>query len=347
MKNKKFTSTILLCVVMSGITLGVCAQNTGTGTGWNDNYQPSVDLILNEDFSHFEHFGNWQHENNSNSKPVTDEQTGVTTRGTCEGQKTIQFIESTTELTYTWDSCAFAPNWGVSASMSGDGIPVDPDPTTAGVSDGFVEIARDGFRTLAGEFIVDLSNIAYLEGIQYSHSSCGGKKRGFVLSLSIDAGETWDTIRYQSGNHVTSFTRDPFDWSTTPNDFTCEPSASGMLWEDALYLSKNEGDSFMLKFEACNDENPQAVRIHDLKIYGEIDTETLVKDFSSPIEIRIGQHAVYTSEKTAIEIYSIAGNLLATVENSNVISTRNLDHGLYLLMVKNGNRLITQKFIKH
>lgn len=344
MKDKNFTrKMVLTATFFLGAAFSIYAQDMGTGTGW-DNLNPSSALVLDEDFSGFDFFGNWVHANNSNSKPIVDETTGETIDGTNSGSKTIPFLNSTSTLTYTWDSCAFAPEWGVAYSVDGDGLPVDPDPTTTGVSNGFVEISRvyPKDNTLEGEFIVDLRNLDYVEGIQYTHSSCGGKRRGFVLLISLSDGVEWDTLRYQLGDHYSlNFTKDPFDWSKTPNDINCTPSGYGMLWEDAIY-----SENVMLKFLADSSYETQAVRIHDLKVYGDLKTSDEVAEFSNDLKIKVHNSVVNFSELAKVNVYSITGKLIQSNDGVDVISLNNLSNGIYIIKAQAGNKVATEKFVK-
>ncbi|MDA3881213.1 MAG: T9SS type A sorting domain-containing protein [Prolixibacteraceae bacterium] len=345
MRIKNFTQKVTLVgAILLFASLGLYAQDQGTGTGWNNNYTPGSDLVLDEDFSHFEFFGNWQHTANSNSKPYVDETTGETIPGLMAGEESIQFLNSSAECGYTWDSCAFAPEWGVATSVDGDGNAVDPDPTTPDVSNGFVEIGRRGYRTGAGEFVVDLRALDYVEGIQYSHSSTGGTRRGFMIFISLDDGENWDTLRYQMGDHYSmNFTKDPFDWSKTPNDINCTPSANGMLWEDIIYT-----ENVMLKFSATNVVEPQAVRIHDLKVYGDLPEETSVDNIAglNEISIKMIGNNIQLSEVSNVEVYSITGSLVKTAANVNRLFMNDLTNGVYIVKAQVGNKMSTKKVVK-
>jgi hypothetical protein len=347
MRFKNFTRRMtLICAIFLAAGYGLYAQDQGTGTGWNENYIPSEPMVLNEDFSHFEFYGNWQHTANSNSKPIVDEQTGETTPGLMSGEKTITYLESDVEHTYTWDSCAFAPEWGVAASVDQDtGDPLDPDPTTDGVSDGFVEVGRRGYGTLGGSFIIDLRKLDYLEGIQYSHSSTGGTRRGFILFYSKDDGQTWDTLRYQLGDHYSlNFTEDPFDGSRTPNDINCTPSANGMLWEEALYST----DKLMLKFEAANNIEPQAVRFHDFKVYGTLAESNAVGNIAnlSDLKVYLNKNTLKVSKRSNVNVYSLAGSLVQSAINVERLNVSGLQRGVYIVKAQAGNKVTTQKIIK-
>jgi hypothetical protein len=336
----------LICATFLAAGYGLYAQDDGIGTGWNENYIPSEPMVLNEDFTHFEFFGNWQHTANSNSKPKVKDN-GEIIPGVKSGEKTITYLESDIELTYTYDSCAFAPEWGVAASVDPDtGEPLDPDPTTDGVSDGFVEIGRRGYGDKqAGYFIIDLRALDYLEGIQYSHSSTGGTRRGFILFYSEDDGQNWDTLRYQLGDHYSlNFTEDPLDGSRTPNNIRCTPSANGMLWEEALYTSKK----LMLKFEAANNIEPQAVRIHDFKVYGTLPESNAVGDMANlnDLKVYLNKNTLNISKRSDVNVYSIAGNLVKSAYDVKSLKVNNLQRGVYIVQAKAGNIVTTQKIVK-
>ncbi|MGF7140628.1 T9SS type A sorting domain-containing protein [Roseimarinus sediminis] len=318
---------------------GVKAQDMGTGTGW-DNLNPSSPLVLDEKFTDFEFYHNAPHTNASNSKDVVDETTGETTPANIGGEKSVNFLNSNDQVTYTWDSCAFAPEWGVAASLTGDGEVVDPDPTTPNVSNGFVEIARRGYGTLAGEFIVDLRQLSYVEGIQYTHSSCGGKRRGFMILFSLDDGASWDTLRYQLGDHYSlNFTKDPFSLSKTPNDINCTPSANGMLWEDGIYA-----ENVMLKFSAANDVEPQAVRIHDLKVYGDLKVSSESMKLNK-LELKYFNKAIRVNTTADLAVYSITGTLIKSASQVNQLSTHDLANGMYVVKARAGQKVTAQKIV--
>ena len=293
-------------------------------------------------------YGNWAHTNNSNSKDLVDEATGSITPANTWGEEEVKMIDSKLTVTYEYDSCAFAPEWGVAYSVDGDGLPVDPDPTTPGVSIGFVEIARVGYGTLAGEFIIDLREIEFVEGIQYSHSSCGGKRRGFVLCYSLDDADTWDTLRYQLGNNIDqNFTKDLFTGEKTPNDINCTPSGYGMLWEDALY-----SENVMLRFTADSTfggEN-QAVRIHDFKVYGdlpEIPVDTVgVPEFTDNYKIRVLKNVVSISEPSDVNVYSMTGACVKSYTNTDLFSIADLPKGIFIVKARAGKKVGAAKIAR-
>ncbi|HPR30663.1 MAG TPA: T9SS type A sorting domain-containing protein [Prolixibacteraceae bacterium] len=342
MRTNDFTRRILqtMSLIVIGSTFAL-AQNDGTGTGWN-TLNPTSPLILNEDFTGFEFYGNWIHTNNSNSKDKVDEVTGVVTPANIGGTKTITFIESTKEVTYTWDSCAFAPEWGVAGSVDGDGIPVDPNPATPGISNGFVEIARNGYGTRQGDFTIDLRNADFIEAVQYSHSSCGGKRRGFVLLFSVDDAQSWDTLRLQLGDHWSlNYTKDPFTREKTPNDFNCTPSANGMLWEDAIYM-----ENVMLKFTSDTIEN-QAVRIHDLKIFGELPSEVgITKNQDESFRIIFRNNLANLSDEADMTVYSLNGRMVKRALDVRSLSLADVPDGVYIIKAQKGNKLTAKKVVK-
>ena len=347
MKQKNFTLKSLLAIAFLFVaTFALQAQNDGIGTGWG-NLAPTSPLLLNENFTGFTFYGNWAHANNSNSKDKIDDATGQITPANMSGEKEVEMIGSKLKVRYEWDSCAFAPDWGVAYSVNGDGIPVDPDPTTPGVSIGFVEIARAGYGTLAGEFIIDLREIEFVEAIQYSHSSCGGKRRGFVLCYSLDDGFTWDTLRYQLGSIAYNFTEDTFTKVRTPNEFNCTPSGYGMLWEDAIF-----NENVMLRFTSdsvVGGEN-QAVRIHDFKVYGdlpEIPVDTVgVPEFSDNYKIRVLKNVVSISELSDVNVYSMTGAIVKSLKNVDIVSIADLPKGVFVIKANAGQKVGAAKIVK-
>ncbi|MFC0877331.1 T9SS type A sorting domain-containing protein [Saccharicrinis sp. FJH2] len=338
MRKRIFT---FIAIATLGCGLGLYAQDTGTGTGW-ETLNPGSPKVLDEDFSGFDFYGNWDLMANrtTDSKPVTDDETLETIPANISGSKTVKYLNSDLEVIYTWDSCAFAPQWGVAASMESDGTPIEPDPTTPGVSDGFVEIARLGYGNKRGEFYIDLRAMEFVEAIQYSHSSCGGQRRGFMVLFSLDDGANWDTLRYQPGDAAwaSSFTKDPFTLEKTESTFNCTPSAKGMLWEDAIYA-----ENVMLQIRPA-DPVQQAVRIHDFKVYGDLPSANqniqndLIKVFSYKNTVKLNKVA-------DIEIFKLNGQLVKSEKQTNLVTLDDAPSGIYLVKVQSGNYIKTSKLV--
>ncbi len=347
MKRKNFTLlSTALCIATAFTGSYAVAQNSQTGTGW-DNLNPSSPIVIDEDFTGFEFLHSRDHANQGNSKTTVDETTLEIIWGHRDEVKQVPFINSDAYATYDFDTCAFAPEWGVAASVDGSGAPVTPDPTTSRVSKGFVEISRLGYGDRPGEFLLDLRQLPFVEGIQYSHSSTGGKRRGLMVLFSIDDAATWDTLRFQPGDLWSlSYTKDVFTGEKTMNIYNCEPSASGMLWEDAIY-----SENVMLKFKACDDQDTltniaqQAVRLHDLKVYGDLPVSVDAIQ-QNELKVRLIQGELRISEMADVRIYNLSGALVLQTQQTNLVNMQALSEGIYLVNAINSRgQMSTQKVL--
>ena len=344
MKTKNFTRFLGLSLLAFGIgPISSFAQIATTGPGW-DNLQPTSQLVISENFQGFDFFHNDTHPNAGNSDHLIDG--GEIIPGYKDLTTEVTYAGSEAKATYSFIECAFAPEWGVAGSVMNDGTPIVPDPTTPKVSTGFVEISREDNiysnpPTIEGFFVIDLRNLEFVEGVQYSHSSCGGNKRGFMLEFSLDNGDNWDTLRYQPAASVYahSFTKDPFTLEKTANTYNCQPSAYGMLWEDAIYAS-----NVMLRFRATKTENNQTVRIHDLKVYGDLPTG--VEEWMEPeINVSSANGVVRLSEIADVVIYNISGSVVKTAEQVQAVAIDELPDGVYIVKAIAGSKSATVKVI--
>ncbi|MBN2165163.1 MAG: T9SS type A sorting domain-containing protein [Marinilabiliaceae bacterium] len=348
MKNKIFTRLFVLSTMALLLSnLDLLAQNTDPGTGW-DNLIISSDVVIEEDFTTYEHLHSREHTNQGNSKDVFDEGTFEWIWGHRNQVKDIPFINYLGSATFTFDTCAFAPTWGVAYSLNSDGTPRDPDPTTEGVSNGFVEVSRQGYGDTRGYFMIDLRQLPYVEAIQYSHSSSGGVRRGFALLFSLNDSLTWDTLRYQPGDAWnTSYTKSPADFPGDPyimtkkmNEYNCQVSGNGMLWEDQIKAS-----NVMLMF-ISNPTSEQAVRIHDLKVYGG-DAPTGINDvLSGGLTVTSVNDQIVVSEPAFIEVFSCDGAVVKNAKVDDVMSTSDLADGIYVVKASSASKTTTIKILK-
>ena len=348
MKNK--TITKFLALINGAFLLGsfsVVAQDIGTGPGWG-NIIITKDIVIDEDFTGYEFLYSKDNTNSGNSKDVFDEATFEWIWGHRNEVDVKPFINFTGNATFTFDTCAFAPEW---TTAWGYRDMLDPaigvDNTTEGVSPGFVEVSRIGYGDLfEGFFMIDLTELPYVEAIQYSHSSCGGYRRGFSLLFSLDGGEVWDTLRYQPGDAWDqSYTKDPADFpgdpyimNKTSNSYNCTPSAHGMLWEDEIKAS-----NVMLKFVPANS---QALRIHDLKIYGG-DAPVGVHDIvRSTLKVTSLNNQIKVSERASVKVLSCTGTVVKSATVDNIMPLDDISAGIYIVKAKTGAKTTTIKIVK-
>jgi hypothetical protein len=346
MKNNFFTLRVLfasLCVVAG--TMTVSAQDLGTGTGW-DVIGTSSKLLINENFQGFKHFHSDEHTNQGNSNSYDVD--GVIKYGYTNLDSTIKFPGSELTAKYDFKQCAFAPEWGVAYSIvQGTGEAADPNPTTSRVSKGFVEISRNyqatggALPTIKGHFIIDLRAVETVEVIQYTHSSTGGNRRGFMLEFSVDDSLTWDTLRFQPGNAwSSSFTKDIFTLEKTANTFNCQPSANGMVWEDGIYTG-----NLMLRFSEAGGQTP---RIHDLKVYGDLPIDnSKVNPFENNLKVFYSKGTVRVSKESSVSIYTLSGVKLKSEKGVRTLSIQELPSGIYIVKAENQGSVKSIKVVKN
>ena len=341
MKNKSFTQKMLLTVTfLFGAVFGLYAQDVGTGTGWGD-LSPSESLVIDENFQEFQFFHSDENPDQGNSDNTIDETTGEIIYNYRNLDTAMFFENSTKKFNYEFYQCAFAPDWQTAYAYQTE------TENTENVSNGFVEVSRGDtvystVPTIHGYVVADLTGLESVEIIQYSHSSTGGRKRGILVEFSIDSGVTWDTLRYQPGSSAwaSSFTKDPFTGDKTYNEIQCEPSAYGMLWEDAIYWYDG---GFMLRFGECGG---QTIRLHDLKVYGTIAQGSAVIELKNDLRIKSFNNSVEISEPAVVSVYSITGRLIKSANAVEMMSLSNLSNGIYIIKAQSGNRIATEKFVK-
>lgn len=343
MNNKIFTLTIAFAV---GLCFTGKAQDAGIGVAWGTNGLGGSPLVLNEDFSGLPFYHTDENPGQGNSQHIFDGEKIIYGYKDTITEAAILGSE-TAKIKYTFYQCAFAPEWTVSA------VPESGGTQTPNVSNGFVEISRfdtifSQIPTLEGYFIVDLRDLEFVEGIQWSHSSTGGNKRGVLCEISFDGGTVWDTLRYQPGGSIFgySFTNDfsAGDPVKTSNIFNCQPSANGMTWEDLIL-----GSNVMLKFI---DARPlaglagsiQTARIHDLKVYGDVGETTNSTTLENPgIEINAFNRNIYVSEKARVEVYNLSGNLVKIADQTTQVPMDDKPQGIYVVRAQTGKVVTTKQ----
>lgn len=338
MKTKIIThifATLFICSIVSN------AQNTGTGINWETSQiQPGSPILVDENFQGFEFFHTDADPDSGNSENTLDEDGETIIWGYKDLEVDVPIIGNDDKsVHYSFTQCAFAPDWmtayahkDMQSSGSGSNSPF--------VSDGFVEVSREypsAVPTLQGYFTVDLTNIAFVEIIQWSHSSTGGNKRGVLCEFSLDNGTTWDTLRYQPGNaYGASFTTDPFTGDKTPNNYRCDPSAYGISWIDELYI-----ENLMLRFSEAGGQTP---RIHDLKVYGDMPVSVNEID-SESIKVITRNKEIVLSQVANVQVYNLSGAKVIDVSNTNRILMGNYPAGVYFVKTVSGNKIQTTKLL--
>lgn len=327
---------MLLLLVFTGLN-SLQAQITSAGTGWGE-LNPAETLLVNENFQDFEFFHSDENPDQGNSDHAIDENSGEIVRN----YKTIEksLVAEGAEIKFHFTECAFAPEWSTAYAYK------NQTENTDGVSNGFVETSRfdtiySQIHTDRGYVLVDLSELESVEIIQYSHSSTGGSKRGIMVEFSTDKGATWDTLRYQPGsNYSASFTKDPFTREKTSNAFNCDPSAYGMLWEDAIYWYDG---NFMLRFRECGG---QTVRLHDLKIYGTAGTSASALYVNRSLQIKLIEQSIVLDKAVEnIDVYMITGKKMLSGINTTTLDVHALKPGVYLVRAMNAGKVFSEKIV--
>ena len=339
MYGKLFT----LILAVFGLCLTSYAQvDSGTGTGWGD-LNPTESLVLNDNFQSYDFFHSDDNPADGSSENSIDPVTSEVVYGYTNRVFDVPFLGAeATKATYDCYQCAFAPEWQTAYAYD------NATENTTNVSDGFIEVSRtygSNPGQIQGYFIVDLRELDYVEVVQYTHSSCGGNKRGILLEYSLDDSLTWDTLRMQlSDGRTGSYnTTDVYGPVRTENTYNCQPSGYGMVWEDGIWAS-----NVMLRFSISPNQVP---RIHDLKVYGVLrdpgDPNSAEDINKNLLRIHSYDKMIRISEPADVKVYNIAGKLVRTVENSNVVAMNDLTEGVYIVKAQAGNRLKTTKvFVK-
>lgn len=342
MKTKFFTflSTVLLLGSVNAF-----AQDMGTGVDWSEN-PPSEPLLIDEDFTGFSFFHSDETADQGNSSHALGDD-GLTIIWGYKELKMNQPIVNGGGGTVEYDfyQCAFAPEW-MSAYGYRDFSATGSGTNSPNVSDGFVEISRfdtvySAIPQARGMFTVDLRGIEYVEMIQWSHSSTGGKRRGVLCEFSLDDAATWDTLRFQPGEQWTlGFTKDVFTGEKTMNTYRCEPSGYGMSWADGIY-----SENIMLRFSSTGIGTIQTARLHDLKVYGTY-TPNAVGDITlDAIKIYSANKQIFLSETANVDVYNLSGVLVSSGLNTNQISMDSFSNGIYFVKATVGNTVQTTKVL--
>lgn len=340
MKTKFFT-LFAAASLLGGLTL--TAQDMSTGMDWDAN-PPATPILIDENFQGFEFFHSDDNPDMGNSNNTLDEDGETIIWGYTNIDKVdVPIINGGGgNVSYSFYQCAFAPEW-MTAYAYKDLSATGSGTNTQNVSDGFVEVSREyggAVPTVAGYFIVDLTSINFVDMIQWTHSSCGGTRRGVLLEISLDNGASWDTLRYQPGDAWSqSFTRDPFTGEDTPNTYNCAPSGYGMTWVEEIYM-----DNVMLRFLVAGGQVP---RIHDLKVYGEY-TASPVSDINEDwLQVNVQNKQIYLSQSVDVEIYNLSGILVKAKKNTNLVTLENQSGGIYFVKATlNGKSQITKVQLK-
>ena len=314
---------------MALIAAGLClfAQSPEGSTGW-DNLQPAEQLVLDMNFQEYPFFHSDENPDQGNSTYTEPEGVGY--------MDTAHFVlvpGSSDTIFLDYYQCAFAPDWLAAWAYA------DTVDMPAGMTPGFVEISRyyEKHSTVNGHFIIDLRQMEFVEVVQWSHSSCGGKRRGFTLEIiRINGTDTTvvDTLRAQA---------EPASISIGDNatNFDCLLSAYGMRWEDGVWDS-----DILLRFTKSMNYL-QAVRLHDLRVYGiPKNSNTSVNNIqASEIGIICTGRVIRLSETADIGIYSLSGALLKRADRVDHYAVTDLPDGMYIVRARTESQTTTNRIL--
>jgi hypothetical protein len=360
MKKNLYLFSILCTLFLSGFAnlKAIEPVDPNTRTSWPSPY-PLGELIINENFR------DWPNTRTYSTNPVD---CNLNNRTTQFNWQNIRVHRASGEF-----GC-LANIYLITAEIqpfcdtqSGTSYLTDPTintstqlgPSNPGVSVGNITICdsasvfpldENGNRLRRGALIVgQISNITL---IQYTTSSFG-VKRGFTLEYSTDQGRNWIVLRREHGKSI--------DSTVTTSGYQLANSPKGVVWEEQVNL-----EDAMLRF-TINVNQPQIVRIHDLRVFGSLplfadmddssyETNSLINwgnwmgvnrvtedfaqiTFSNDI-LRISGNPVWT------KVLNIAGQNVCTFANEQMISLSDLSKGIYLIQTKDQNGLISREKIR-
>lgn len=304
--KRNFTKGLMMAAVALSVSVGMNAQ--GWGTGAIDGEYP---VVINENFQDWEHFHTTESANGEPKGGLL----GVASNWK-SGKVAVPIYDGKTNKTdKTFDleltNYAVAPTFYTQYYYEGKDAAVHTN-----VSKGFVELGRNSiYQPVApanGELIIP--QMEYIEGVQYSFSSTGGSKRGFVLFKSVDGGE-WEEVRLE-GKDINTST------SGTNNEY----SGYGLRYED--YVGEA---NVSLKF-TINEVDPQTVRIHDLIVYGTIgEGQSIGNEFGDSFVIKNTKEKISLSTIADIQLVSTSG---VVVKNANAVEELNINDlpsGVYIV----------------
>lgn len=367
--KKMFTKVCAVGIILSGVTLNANAQYLGNST-WAG--VPDTDPIVEENFRDWntykdaEGFGqmpgagtdpcaNGTDFRNAAVKTITTfDVVRPTAAGANEG---LQFA-------FYLDFCAIQPECdtqsGTNYTVNGNvtGIPSAADnqgPSTTNVSVGSLMI-YDNYNTIRpvdqgyvpetnGRGSLTTCKIQYLERVRYA-TSAYGRERGFHLELGREItteGVTsikWDTIRYfgNTGNCYPKGVDGGFD---IPADWTGQAKeyfyATNMGW---VFDEEIMAENVYLRWRPTS-VNAQAVRIHDIKLYGEASPEILnpYRFATSISEVPVGKSVLLSmdgkivkiSEAANVQVFDLLGKSVASAQNVTELDLSALNGNIYIV----------------
>ncbi len=236
------------------------------------------------------------------------------------------------------------------AGLGGD----NQGPTWTNVSAGSIAI-YDNFNTVRpvtmgvggdGSGSITTSKITTLERVQYTTSSYG-KKRGFNLEIGYEYDGTiyWDTVRYMTGNLNT--TR-PDAVASEVDGYIFDESNRGWVFEEKFNPAFTT--NVYLRFRPTAPlENRQIVRIHDLKIYGEMSQEdaTPVAKVEDNYNLIMGTNGYYQStEPVDVSVYNLSGSIVKQFTNTTTYNITDLTSGIYIIRaVTTSGKMVVRKVV--
>ena len=369
MKEKNFTQLFVTAIMLLGMTMAANSQDLYHGnSNWDElsDYHPIV----------IENFQDWNYDDGqgyglkvepSTESCATNARSDVDLYSTFTVLRPIDASQGVTgNFAFYLDFCLIYPNCD---TQSGTLYTENPDGVGSGdnqgeswpnVSMGSLNI-YDNYQGVRPETMgvggdgsgsVTTSKISKLERVQYT-TSAYGKKRGFNLEIGYDMGDGtifWgDTLRYIPGATLsTMIPREEFSSVDQPAFF--EASNRGWVFEEKF--DPETYQNVYLRWRPTNpSQNRQIVRLHDIKIYGEInqdDVVTAVSDVTTANELKITRvnKTFHVSQPAKVDVYNIAGVLMFQSERTSNVNMSNFKSGIYIFKAQSekGN-ILTQKIV--
>jgi hypothetical protein len=354
-----FTYLIILLMPSVSNLFAIEAVDPNTRTGWPSPY-PLGEILFNENFK------DWPNTRTFSSNPVDCNLNDRTTNFNWQNLRVhrasgesgcllnlylisaeIQpFCDTQSGTTFLTDTTI---NTSTKLGRSNPGVSIG-NITLLDSANVFVNDPATGLRRRRGALIVGM--LPSITLIQYTTSSYGAK-RGFTLEYSIDHGLNWIILRKEHGKSN--------DTTMTTSGYQLANSPKGVIWEEQVDLA-----DAMLRF-TINANQPQIVRIHDLRIFGSspIREDGDDRDYEAISQIEWGDwlgvnrptadpsHITFSNNILRIsgnpvwtKVINLTGQNVRTFANEQLINLSDLCQGVYLIQSKDQNNRISRSKIK-
>ena len=165
-------------------------------------------------------------------------------------------------------------------------------------------------------------------------TAIGGGISSFTLSTQRKfAGATGNLSLYVNGDLKGSIPYDDTVQTTTINDINVEGTVTVVITEDTTGGDRVAIDD--LSWTCYSTLSNEEFDVSSIKIY------------PNPVKNQL-HISLNNNFETTVEIYNVLGRKMhnQTIQNSEMISTKSLSSGIYILKITQGNQSITKKLIK-